>query len=284
MMGTPPNSVSGFFLVTTPIRYSGGNGHATGFFLNHYGTTYLVTNKHVLDISTHNGNPLEEVRIFIRPNPANVLETEHHDLRIHLNDQPTWLSHDNFEIDIAALPLEPPITDEPIEVPSYDPLIDDRASANQSPKMGNLALTLADTPTSEQLVNETSITAIRGGSQAMILGYPLETSNNYLPVARSALISSPYGENVNEFPFFRTDARTHPGLSGSPVITTTADSTAKVRIQDGSVDVSTAAQLLQDIEWYFIGIHAQSSDEENVLGLNDAFYPYFLGDFLPSTK
>lgn len=281
-MKPSPNAISGFFLITTPIKYASNNGHATGFFLNHSGTTYLVTNQHALNISTHNGDPLETVRVFLRPNASNVLETQYYDVQLRNDGQPTWLSHNNARVDIAALPLKPPVVEDSVEIPSYDPLVDDRASENQELSMGNLALTLNDIPPSEQLVNETSVTAVRGGSQAMILGYPLQIYENYLPLARSALISSPYGENVNDNPFFRTDARTHSGLSGGPVITTVADSTAQVLVDKESIDASTAGKLLRDIEWYLIGIHAQSSDKGESLGLNDAFYPYLLAEVLDS--
>lgn len=58
-METPTQAISGFFLATTPISYGGDHGHATGFFLKRNGTTYLITNKHVVDFTTHNDNSLE---------------------------------------------------------------------------------------------------------------------------------------------------------------------------------------------------------------------------------
>lgn len=201
-MDSPPTSMSGFFLMTTPIKYPGDSGHATGFFLNHGGTTYVITNKHALSITTRNGDPLERVRIYTRPNPSNVLDTDFHDLQLRDDGEPTWLSHDDPVIDIAAIPLEPPVIDEALVIPSYDPLAEQRKFVSQKLEVGNLALTLADAPTTEELVNETAVTAIRGGSRAMILGYPLYIQNHSLPLARNALISSPYGEAVNQDPFF----------------------------------------------------------------------------------
>jgi len=263
--------------------YSGENGHATGFFLNHGGTTYIITNKHALNFTTRNGDPLKRVRIYTRTNQSNILDTDFQDLRLHDDGEPTWLSHDEPGIDVAAIPLEPPVIDTSLTIPSYDPLAEERPFVSQNLNGGNLALTLADAPTTEELVNETAVTAVRGGSRAMILGYPLYVQNNYLPLARNALISSPYGEAVNQRPFFRTDARTHDGLSGGPVITTVSDSSTRVRVSDESIGVRTAAKLLRDVEWHFIGIHAQSSGQGEALGLNDAFYPHSLAEMLPDT-
>jgi hypothetical protein len=146
--------------------------------------------------------------------------------------------------------------------------------------LGNLALSLDDLPSSQMIADGTMATVVRGGSQAMILGYPLYEPSNKMPVARSALISSPYGVSEQDQPFFRVDARTHDGLSGSPVLTTISEPTASVRVQDDGFDVSAAAKLLRDVEWNLIGIHAQSSDQTESLGLNDAYYPHLISEII----
>jgi len=76
------------------------------------------------------------------------------------------------------------------------------------------------------------------------------------------------------------DARTHPGLSGSPVITTIAESTETVRVSDSGFDTKAAANLMRDVEWYLIGIHAQSEGVTESLELNGVFYPHLLRDIL----
>lgn len=279
-MNIPTEAVSGFFLGTTPIQYRGDQGHATGFFLNHEDTTYLITNRHVVDVKTHNGDPLETVRIFIRPNPSSVEETEHRDLTLYSDGSKNWITHDDYKVDVAAIPLTSPVTDEELSVPSYNPVLKSRAVGNDEYTMGNIAFSLEDLPSTQSVADGVMTSVIRGGSQAMILGYPLYVPQNKFPVARSALISSPYGVLNQDHPFFRVDARTHGGLSGSPVFTTVTDSSVSVRVQDGGFDVKTAAKLLQDVDWNLIGVHAQSSDQTESLGLNDAYYPHLIADII----
>jgi len=279
-MNTPTESISGFFLGTTPIRYGGRQGHATGFFLNNDKTTYLITNKHVVDIKTHNDKSLETIRIYLRPNPHNVEKTTFRDLTIASQNSNNWLEHDDPQVDLVAVPLSDPVVDNPIYIPSYNPVQNSPPTATDDYSMGNVAFSLRDLPTTQSVIDGEIATVIRGGSQAMILGYPLYVSDNKLPVARSALISSPYGVKAQEQPFFRVDARTHPGLSGSPVFTTVTGDTSSVRVQDGGSDIRTAAKLMRNTDWKLIGVHAQSSDRTESLGLNDAFYPHLIEDII----
>lgn len=279
-MSLPRDPVSGFFLSTTPIQYDGGQGHATGFFFNFLGTTYFITNKHVVDIKTHNGEPLEEARIFIRPDPTKLDKTEYLDLTLVADGNRTWMAHSNEGIDIAAIPLESPVVKESINIPSHDPIAGAQSLSEHAYEVGNLAFTPQDLPPQREVADSTIITSVRGGSQAVVLGYPVDIFRSYFPIARSALISSPYGTQIHEKPYFMMDARTHPGLSGSPVITTISESTKSVRVSSTGFDASAAADLMQDIEWYLIGIHAQSEDTTASLDLNGVFYPQNLMEIL----
>lgn len=206
-MSVPTDAISGFFLGTTPIRYHGENGHATGFFLTHGETTYLITNRHAVDFETHNGEPVKRVRIYLWPDPDDVRMTEHHDLTLVTDGSPNWLTHDDSHIDMAAIPLTPPVVDEQIQ--PHDPLESGEALIETDHTTGNLAFTLADLPNGHRIEDGHLVTAIRGGSQAMLLGYPFDRGPAKLPVARSALISSPYGEPTGNQPYFRMDAKTH---------------------------------------------------------------------------
>ena len=112
------------------------------------------------------------------------------------------------------------------------------------------------------------------------------------PVRRNALISSPYTHGFENQPFFLTDARMHPGTSGSPVIMDTGG----MRMTHGDVPDHRSKTL------YLLGVHSatfygtnfeeQNQDGENSddnsderdfkLDLNVAWYSELLSDLLPS--
>lgn len=284
-MSVPNDPISGFFLTTTPIRYDGSQGHATGFFLNYEGTTYMVTNRHVFDIQTHNGEPLKQVRIYIRTNPTDLSSVEARDISLYFDGSKNWKGHSSGPTtDIAVIPLKPPVVDQPIQIPSHNPSVGESPIREHEYDVGNLSFSFQDLPSQREVVDGTIVTSVRGGSHVMILGYPLRVTESYLPVARNALISSPYGTRTRDQPYFLVDARTHPGLSGSPVITAIPDSTDTVRVSDTGFDTKAAAKLMRDVEWYLIGIHAQAADVAESLELNGVFYPHLLRDILEDSE
>jgi len=121
-MSVPNDPVSGFFLMTTPIRYDGNQGHATGFFFNHEGTTYLITNRHVVDIQTHNGEPLERARIYIRSDSDDLSSVESIDLTLISDGSRNWhCASSDSSLDVVAIPLKPPVTNQPIQIPAHSP-------------------------------------------------------------------------------------------------------------------------------------------------------------------
>ena len=58
------------------------------------------------------------------------------------------------------------------------------------------------------------------GSSALIVGFPLgfQDTVHHLPVVRQTVIASAYGVRFQGKGFFLTDARTHRGTSGAPVV------------------------------------------------------------------
>ena len=83
------------------------------------------------------------------------------------------------------------------------------------------------------------------------------------PPERRAVVASAYGLRFRGHGYFLTDARTHRGTSGAPVV-------MRVRAQD-----SPQAEL----PWKLLGVHSARLDEgtrdrdvEEALGLNCAWY------------
>ncbi|WP_411964138.1 hypothetical protein [Haloferax sp. YSMS24] len=121
---------------------------------------------------------------------------------------------------------------------------------------------------------------VSGGSGAVIMGYPLIYRGPSFPVARNATISSPYGRyrtelegTVADIPkkSFLTDAVTHDGLSGSPIISVPPGGI----LQDPNhpETVFRAATLMKyDNRMSLLGVHAGEADVLSELQLNNAVY------------
>ncbi|MEM7778147.1 MAG: serine protease [Pseudomonadota bacterium] len=103
------------------------------------------------------------------------------------------------------------------------------------------------------------------GSPALVLGFPLgfHDTLHQLPVARQAIVASSFGFRFQGRGYFLTDARTHRGTSGSPVI---------IRAKDDD-------KALGDLPWRLLGIHSAQLDlatrevgADEVLGLNSTWF------------
>jgi hypothetical protein len=103
------------------------------------------------------------------------------------------------------------------------------------------------------------------GSDLLVVGFPLgfHDTLHHLPVARHAIIASAFGLRFQGEGYFLTDARTHRGTSGAPVV---------MRISHP--DASVAA-----LPWTLLGVHSARLDVgtrdlglDEALGLNCAWY------------
>ena len=105
------------------------------------------------------------------------------------------------------------------------------------------------------------------GASVLIVGFPLgfHDSLHHLPIVRQGAIASAFGLRFEGKGCFITDARTHRGTSGAPVVTSAA-----------LTDADGAASSLP---WILLGIHsstidmgARDRDIDESLGLNHAWY------------
>jgi len=103
------------------------------------------------------------------------------------------------------------------------------------------------------------------GTSLIVVGFPLgfHDTLHHMPVVRQAVIASSFGLRFQGHGYFLTDARTHRGTSGAPVV---------MRIADRS-----AAH--DDLPWKLLGVHSARLEAGNmdmhvdeVLGLNCAWY------------
>lgn len=120
-----------------------------------------------------------------------------------------------------------------------------------------------------QAFDETHLEAreeqITVGDTLTIAGFPLDFHDtiHHLAVARSASIASAYGVRFQRLGCFLTDARTHRGSSGSPVV--------RRRMR--------ASAATSPVSWQLLGVHSTRMDmrtrdqaEDESLGLNCAWY------------
>ena len=98
-----------------------------------------------------------------------------------------------------------------------------------------------------------------------IVGFPLgfHDTLHHLPVVRHAGIASSFGLRFQGKGHFLTDARTHRGTSGAPVV----------------MRISEPNSILGDLPWKILGIHSSRLDVgtrdielDEALGLNCAWY------------
>jgi hypothetical protein len=101
------------------------------------------------------------------------------------------------------------------------------------------------------------------GSSVLILGFPLgfHDTLHHLPVVRQSVVASAYGMRFQGQGFFLTDARTHRGTSGAPVV-----------LRD-----HTSADMA--LPWRLLGVHSGTLDmgerdltKDESLGLNCTWY------------
>jgi hypothetical protein len=106
---------------------------------------------------------------------------------------------------------------------------------------------------------------IEVGSSLLVVGFPLgfHDTLHHMPVVRHAVIASSFGLRFQGEGYFLTDARTHRGTSGAPVV-------MRAPVRD-------AAQ--RDLPWLLLGVHSARLDVgtrdhklDEALGLNCAWY------------
>lgn len=207
---------------------------ASGFFFQRDDRLYLVTNRHVL-IDRPSGHLPDRIEIEVHTDADNLTQAAVISVLLYRDGKAIW--HQGRDsaggIDVAAIKL-------------------DRGA------MPAQVLLRAFTPAHlQQRLQEVKV-----GTPLLVVGYPLgfHDTLHHLPVVRQAVIASSFGLRFQGQGYFMTDARTHRGTSGAPVV---------------MQDETTNAQL----PWKLLGVHSarmemagRSLPVEESLGLNCAWY------------
>jgi S1-C subfamily serine protease len=211
--------------------------NASGFFFERDDRLFVVTSRHVMIDEPSKHFP-DRIEIELHIDPGNLADSIGFSIPLYRNGKSIWRQgiDTSGEIDVAVIEL-------------------DRAALPRT------AVYRAFTPGHLN----TPLDRIEVGSSLLVVGFPLgfHDTLHHMPVVRHAIIASSFGLRFRGQGYFLTDARTHRGTSGAPVV----------------MRVSGRAPGLGDLPWMLLGVHsarleAGSRDQnlDEALGLNCAWY------------
>jgi len=211
--------------------------NASGFFFERDGRLFLVTSRHVVIDEPSEHFP-DRVVIEVHTDPGNVAATTGFSIPLYREGLSLWRQGEDSAggIDVAAIEL-------------------DRSA------LPGTAVIQCFTPEHLLAAHDT----VEIGSPVLILGFPLGFHDRLhrIPVARQAVVASSFGLRFQGEGYFLTDARTHRGSSGAPVV---------MRIGDPE-------PACRELPWRLLGVHSARLDvgtrevtEDEALGLNCAWY------------
>jgi S1-C subfamily serine protease len=222
-------------LTTTRVSTFAGTralSSATGFFFERDERLFLVTSRHVLFDEPTRHFP-DRIEIPFHRNAGNLTESTALSVLLYENGRSLWRQGQDAsgEVDVAVIEVE-------------------RAALNFG-----LAI---ESFTTEHLQH--SLDEVEVGASLLVVGFPLgfHDTLHHLPVVRQAVIASSFGLRFQGQGYFLTDARTHRGLSGAPVV---------MRCASGG-----------RLPWKLLGVHSSRLDmggrelQDETLGLNCAWY------------
>jgi S1-C subfamily serine protease len=211
--------------------------NASGFFFERGERLFLVTSRHVMadEPSKHFPDRLE---IEMHTDAGNMAVSTGFSMPLYRGGKSTWRqgTDSGGEVDVAVLEIE-------------------RAALPKT------SVYRAFTP--EHLHDSAEPLAL--GTSMLVVGFPLGFHDAllHLPVARQAINASAFGLRFQGKGYFLTDARTHRGTSGAPVVMRTRGREAE----------------LAALPWKLMGIHSSRMDvgtrdlgQDEALGLNCAWY------------
>lgn len=229
-------------ILLTTVRISTLQGgqrltNASGFFFQRGERLFLVTSRHVVFDKESRHEP-DQLEIELHTCADDFGKSTGFSIPLYRNGLSLWReAHDSAgPVDVAIIEIE-------------------REALPQH------AVYCAFTP---QHLPE-SFERIEVGTSLLVVGFPLgfHDTLHHLPVVRQAVIASSFGLRFQGQGYFLTDARTHRGTSGAPVVMRQAN-------DDGR---------LGDLPWILLGVHSARLDVgsrdqkvDEALGLNCAWY------------
>ncbi len=211
--------------------------NASGFFFQREDRLFLVTSRHVMIDEPSKHYP-SRIEIEIHIDADNMARSIGFSMPLYRDGKSLWRQgQDNSgEIDVAVIEIE-------------------RAALPPTAVLRAF--------TSEHLLGANDDVEI--GASLLVIGFPLgfHDTLHHMPVARHAVIASSFGLRFQGQGYFLTDARTHRGTSGAPVV-----------MRDANAVIGGDA-----LPWKLLGVHSARLDVgtrdlklDEALGLNCAWY------------
>jgi len=211
--------------------------NSSSFFFERDERLFLVTSRHVMIDEPSKHFP-DRIEIELHIDPDNLAKSTGFSIPLYRNGKSIWRQGTDTagEIDVAVIELE-------------------RAALPRTTVYR--AFTPRHLPT--------SLEQIEVGSSLLVVGFPLgfHDTLHHMPVVRHAVIASSFGLRFRGHGYFLTDARTHRGTSGAPVV-----------MRDSGQDRGSG-----DLPWMLLGVHSarldagtRDHDLDEALGLNCAWY------------
>ncbi|MEJ2552901.1 MAG: serine protease [Gammaproteobacteria bacterium] len=229
-------------LLLTAARVSTFEGqrgltNASSFLFARDQRLFLVTSRHVM-IDEASGHFPDRIEIELHTNPDNMAESVQFSIPLYRDGNSLWRQGLDRagEIDVAVIEI-------------------DRTALPES--------TVYRTFTPEHLLRNLDEAEV--GTTVLMVGFPLgfHDTLHHMPVVRQAVIASSFGLRFQGQGYFLTDARSHRGTSGAPVVMRVA---GRQSVQD-------------DLPWILLGVHSARLDVgtrdlelDEALGLNCTWY------------
>ncbi len=237
---TAPLAVESLLLAAARVNTFHGQQlltNASGFFFQRDERLFLVTSRHVMLDAPSQHFP-DRIEIELHTDAANMARSTGFSIPLYRGGQSVWRQgvDSGGEVDVAAIEI-------------------DRSALPAN------SVYRAFTPAHLHAAGA----AVELGSSLLVVGFPLgfHDALHHLPVARDAINASSFGFRFQGKGYFLTDARTHRGTSGAPVV----------------MRAARPAPQLGDLPWMLLGVHSSRIDVgsrdlalDEALGLNCAWY------------
>ncbi|QXX75420.1 trypsin-like peptidase domain-containing protein [Methylovirgula sp. HY1] len=213
-----------------------GLTNATGFFFERDRRLFLVTSRHVMfdEPTAHFPDRLE---IELHIDPDNMVRSTGFSIPLYRDCKAIWRQGADAagKIDVAMIEIDYAALPQPAVYRAFTP---------------------------QHLLDSAAHVEI--GGSLLVIGFPLgfHDTLHHMPVARRAGLASSFGLRFQGNGYFLTDARTHRGTSGAPVVLRATE--------------HDPAQ--GDLPWILLGVHSSRVDVmrdlklDEALGLNCAWY------------
>ena len=210
---------------------------ASGFFFARNERLFVVTSAHVVLDPAIEHLP-DRIEIELHTDEVNLTRSTGFSLPLYQDGRSVWRQgrDSGGEIDVAVIEI-------------------------QRDKLPASVVMQAFTP--QHLQDE--LDDVEVGTPLLVVGFPLgfHDTLHHLPVVRQAIIASSFGLRFQGQGCFLTDARTHRGTSGAPVV----------------MRASSNEVIETGLPWKLLGVHSARLDmktrdrrQDESLGLNSAWY------------